>query len=834
MQPDLTPTADIHKAEKSEEAIIRNQLTQMQMLYWAGYQLRPDVPLYAAPLLFFITQVIDVELFGTAVQAVVDQSDALRMVVKVKEGRPYQVVQPHLPAPLTIRDFSLEANPIQQAQEWLQQVASTPFDPTRALVQFALAKLGPDSYAWLLNQHHIIADATSAFRIYRAVANTYEQLVDPQVAIEPLPLLPFQTYLDFEHSYRSSPQFERAERFWQQRMDKQVEPLHFFGVPGSKKGTGMKQVEFELDAARTSQITALAQHEDYRDLTTELTMFNLLATLFFALVYHLTGNQRLTFLTPMHNRPTQALRQVVGLLMEICPFAVDIDPDESFASLIGKLKAQTRGVMRFAQHGSSIPLKNKAHDLMFNYHTRPLLTFNGQPVEQKHLNVGHSTESFALHVHEFEGSGKLIFKFDFHQDIFSDAQQETTVAMFYALMDAFLQDATQPLKDVQLPWSALDTAVSLPTTSAKIGPYIAPRDRLEMDLINLWEQILGVSNIGIHHNYFDLGGTSWQAMNLFAEIEKLTGHYLPLATLVQSGTIAELAEVLRNQSGGDPWPTLVTMQDGDPAWPPLYLVHGGGGHVIIFLHLMRRLPEHLPVFAFQAKGMDGKTPPFESIEAMATHYVAVLLEHQPIGPYQLAGYSMGGGIVLEMAQQLRAKGHEVRFLGIIDTPAQNPNLKWIRLATRITARLRRLSPQEERQMFIRNRHRLWVGLRHMLANKKSRWFRRWTTAHSPAGGGYKKEQEDIRVQNINIVNTQAFYAYVPKRYKGSIKLFKSKEGYRDVYRQTTDPLMGWQRITRQLDVHLLEGNHNQIMAEPFVEKLATIFLQYLAKPNQSE
>jgi hypothetical protein len=80
----------------------------------------------------------------------------------------------------------------------------------------------------------------------------------------------------------------------------------------------------------------------------------------------------------MHNRPTQALRQVVGLLMEICPFAVDIDPDESFASLVQKLKAQTRGVMRFTQHGSSISLKNKAHDLMFNYHTRPLLTFNGQ------------------------------------------------------------------------------------------------------------------------------------------------------------------------------------------------------------------------------------------------------------------------------------------------------------------------------------------------------------------------------------------------------------------------------------------------------------------------
>ncbi len=825
MQAELTQTLDQKETALSDDPYHRSNLTRMQMLYWTGYQLRPDVPLYAAPLVFTLPLAIDVVLFKTAVQSVIDQSDALRTVLQMENGAPRQIVQTQLEVPLLYRDFSGEETPKQQASAWLMQVAQTPFDAAVSLIQFAVAKVGPDSSDWLLNQHHIIADATSAFHVYRAVARAYEQLLRPGESLQPIPLQPFHTYLNFEREYQKSPQFQRAEQFWQQRLDKNVEPLHFFGKKGSKKGTLIKRVEFAPDSDQTAQFVALAARADFRDLTAELTMFNLLSALFFALVYHLTGNERLTFLSPMHNRPTQAFRQTIGLLMEICPFVVDVAADESFASLVQKLKQQTRGVMRFSQHGSSVSLKNKAHDLMFNYHTRPLLTFNDQVVEQRQLSVGHSTETFALHVHEFESTGKLLFKFDFHKDIFTEDEQETAVAMFRALLEAFLADPAQPLREVKLPWTVLDTAVAAPLDT-KAKNYIAPRDRLELNLIELWENVLGVANIGIYDNYFDLGGTSWQAMNLFAEIEKLTGHYLPLSTLVQSGTVAELADVLRNQSGSDPWPLLVNLQNGDTSCLPLFLIHGGGGHVLIFNKLTKYLPANIPIFAFQARGMDGKTPPFESIETMAALYVEALLQHQPEGPYRLAGYSMGGAIVLEMAQQLRAKGREVSFLGIIDTPAQNPKLIWVRRATGLAARILRLTPHQETKLFIKNRHRLWVGLRQNLVNRKNQITHRFKP-QQPVANVYKKDQEDIRIQQINAANTLAFYTYIPKRYSGKVTLFKSVDGYRDIYRATKDPLMGWQRIARDLEMHLVEGNHNQIMIEPYVQALANAFVHTL-------
>lgn len=830
MQENLTKQTAVTTAEAAGNLYARSNLTRMQMLYWTGQQLRPDIPLYAAPVAFVLNGVLDTALFCQAMQAVMDQSDALRSVIQVVDGLPQQQVQAQVSAPVQLKDFSEEENPTASAHAWLQKIVETPFDLQHSLIQFALAQISPEKHIWLICQHHIICDAISAFNVYRFVTQTYEQQISGSEAGTLPTVIPFQIYLEYEREYRESNHFQRAKRYWQQRLSKDVTPLHFFGRPSAKKTTKTHRIDVELDSDRAAKLIALAKQERFQDLTQELTMFNVLASLFFALVYHLTNNRRLSFLAPMHNRPTQAFRQIIGLLMELAPFVVEIEEDETPASLIQQLKKQTRGVMRFAQYSSSIALNNKVHDLMFNYHRRPYFTFNNQPVEQDHLYVGHSGDSFALHVHEFEESGLFKLKFDFHSEVFKEAEREEVITLFYALFDAFVADSDQLLSEIDLPYSAVQTAVSPPavTTPKAHAAFTPPRDHLELDLKKLWEKILGLPRISIHDNFFDLGGTSWQAMNLFADIEKLTGHYLPLVTLVQAGTIAELAETLRHVSGAEVWPTLVTIQEGLPNKKPLYLVHGGGGHVLIFTKLARYLPSDQPVLAFQARGLDGKTRPLRTVEEMAAHYVEALLQHQPQGPYQLGGYSMGGAVAFEIAQQLHARGHQVDFVGIIDTPAQHPRLKWVRLCTRFVARLLHLSPAREQMLFIQNRHRFWVGFRQMLINQKSRLTQK--TGHSQARNNMSNQpQEDARVQKITMVNNRAFFCYVPKQYPGSVTLFKSTEGYRDIYRDTKDPLMGWQRVSRGVHVHLLEGNHNQIMDEPHVEALAAAFVEALQK-----
>jgi thioesterase domain-containing protein/aryl carrier-like protein len=98
-----------------------------------------------------------------------------------------------------------------------------------------------------------------------------------------------------------------------------------------------------------------------------------------------------------------------------------------------------------------------------------------------------------------------------------------------------------------------------------------------------------------------------------------------------------------------------------------FWVHGLPGFAQGFRRLAQALGTDYPVYAFQARGVDGRRMPFLSVPEMAAHYVACLRQVQPRGPYFLGGQSSGGLIAYEMAQQLHAAGEQVGHLVMLDT-----------------------------------------------------------------------------------------------------------------------------------------------------------------------
>src|SRR4029453_14797469 len=101
--------------------------------------------------------------------------------------------------------------------------------------------------------------------------------------------------------------------------------------------------------------------------------------------------------------------------------------------------------------------------------------------------------------------------------------------------------------------------------------------------------------------------------------------------------------------------------------PPFYCVHGVGGEVLGFSELARLLTPDQPFYAFRSAGHDGSYEPLAQIEAQAALYIKEMRALQPEGPYYLGGFSHGGRVAFEMAQQLLAMGHKVGFVGILDT-----------------------------------------------------------------------------------------------------------------------------------------------------------------------
>ncbi|WP_008312554.1 HAD-IIIC family phosphatase [Leptolyngbya sp. PCC 6406] len=195
-----------------------------------------------------------------------------------------------------------------------------------------------------------------------------------------------------------------------------------------------------------------------------------------------------------------------------------------------------------------------------------------------------------------------------------------------------------------------------------------PRNQVESALVEIWGKVLGLEQVGIHEDYFDIGGDSLLAVSLFVEIEDAFQKKLPMTVLLESPTIEKLGrKILETETIQTSWPSLIKLRSNGTG-PSLFMVHGGFGDVLGLVTLEKHLDTNYSFYALQGIGLDGiqNLPP--SIEAIASCFIDEIKLVQPQGPYFLGGQCSGGTIAYEMAQQLQQGGDHVEFLALLDTP----------------------------------------------------------------------------------------------------------------------------------------------------------------------
>ncbi|MEY4766469.1 MAG: hypothetical protein RI907_3142 [Pseudomonadota bacterium] len=206
-------------------------------------------------------------------------------------------------------------------------------------------------------------------------------------------------------------------------------------------------------------------------------------------------------------------------------------------------------------------------------------------------------------------------------------------------------------------------AAALPAT-----PFMGPRDALELAVLQLWEEVLGRQGFGILDNFFDLGGHSLKAIRLLGRIQQAFGLNLSVSALTQTPTVEAVAAAIRAQTPPST-DSLVAVQPKGKR-PPIFFVHAAGGSVMCYHELARHMSPDQPVYGLQAQGIEAGTTAAADLPAMARRYVAEVRAVQPQGPYRIAGWSMGGNIVFEMAHQLLQAGEDIALLGLLDASAQ--------------------------------------------------------------------------------------------------------------------------------------------------------------------
>jgi acyl carrier protein len=350
------------------------------------------------------------------------------------------------------------------------------------------------------------------------------------------------------------------------------------------------------------------------------------------------------------------------------------------------------------------------------------------------------------------------------------------------------------------------------TSSHKTDGFVAPRDTLEVQLATLWKKTIGVESIGVTDNFFDIGGHSLLAVRLFSHIEKMIGAKLPLALLYQAPTVEQLSAILKEKNWHTAWSTLVPIHPGGSK-PPLFLVHGAGGNVLLYRQLVKHLGSDQPVYGLQAKGLDGNEPFHTRLEDMAAEYISEIQKLQPDGPYYLGGYCMGGTIAYEIARQLDKKGCQIALVAMFDTYNgwKKENL------------LRRIRHQYQRVLFhILNYSMIDRTARKAFVNEKVQESKRrillWFAVK------VSRILYKIKLRNkkplviMDHINDKAVLDYVAKPYSGKIDVFRDTSAYAGY----EDPYLGWGNgLTGSVEAHQLKVYPAGTLNEPFVSELAS-------------
>ena len=334
--------------------------------------------------------------------------------------------------------------------------------------------------------------------------------------------------------------------------------------------------------------------------------------------------------------------------------------------------------------------------------------------------------------------------------------------------------------------------------------FVSPRTQTEEVLANIWSQILGLERVSINDNFFELGGNSLIAVRLFAEIKKLCGRNLPLATLFQGQTIAELAAVIDQDGCSAPWCSLVKIKPGNSP-PPLFCIHAIGGNVLEYYQMADYLCQDQPVYGLQALGLDGKQAPLTSIEDMACHYIKEIRTIQPHGPYFLVGYSFAGIVVFEIAQQLHKQGEKVALLAMLDV--KSPKLP-------------KISPSllEYIQIYLRNFWQLnfQERLKYVMDKLNYKFVHKGNFREYMIGQWSKSLAPEYT--NVLDANLEATRNYQPQVYPGKVTLFRCQV---QPISQTLHHDLGWSElVTGDIEVHPIPGDHFNLLREPHVRVLA--------------
>jgi thioesterase domain-containing protein/acyl carrier protein len=765
---------------------------------------------------------LNVERMRQAWQRAAERHAALRTAI-VWQGldRPLQVVREHVDLPLEVHDW-YDLPPDEQARrldEWSARARKEAFDLARApLVRLDLFLLTGHHYRFSCRAHHLLFDGWSLAILVAQVLEIYGSLLTggPLTDRKPPGFREYVAWLDKQDA-------RAAEAFWQA------------SLAGFHSATpiGHRRERQSGESANACECHSLQLPPDEaRALTgwlrqNQLTLSTAIHAAWALLLARHSGRRDVVFGTTVSGRPAElpGVDAMIGPFINNVPLRVKFQNSETVLNWLKEVQLKL-GELAGYQHTPLTDIERcgelKNRDRLFE----SLVVLENYPrasaglesllgLRITHLDVT-ATMVYPLSLLVFPDQFSFELRYD--QKRFWEADATALLHEFVELLIGFPKSATALVADLldqaqteatrpETLWDQTSRPEAVAEQRAMLSSeFVAPRDAIERTLAAVWGELTGCDKVGVRDNFFELGGDSLLAVRLMAEVERQFGRKLPLVWLFQDPTIERLADVLR--SGDQPAVCLVPIRprrvDSRPA---LYCAHPAGGTVFCYRELARLLSDDQPVYGLQARGIDGREPPRARLEEMAADYVAEIRKDQPVGPYWLLGWSLGGLIVFEMARQLAAAGKQTALVAIIDAGMIPPGQSFTE--DDFVPMLLQLFPEELRPTE--------KELKNLKPEEQLDFFRvRAERARLVALND--SPIEDQHVFQVFQANMTALLDYHPQPFAGKLTLFRARQDATPMHRE---PFMGWAPwALGGVEEHRIEGEHVNLFREPYISHLA--------------
>ena len=810
-------------------------LSFAQQRIWNLYQLNPASSDLNVPVAWQLTGDLNVAALEAALQRLVQRQEALRTVFLNDDDRPRLKILAEASLPLTLVDLRDLPDASREALRLVEEEAMTrPFDiaklpPARA----TLYQLESSEHILLLNFHQIIFDWGAAGALINDLVAFYEQQIESSTA----KLAPLSTqyvdYANWQQARRKAALQAKQLAFWQQQLGTPYQPLKL-PIEQNKTVTAVRQAARESIVIPETLVHALQELSKEEGSTLFMVM---MAAINILLNSQSQQEDILLFSTAGHSRPE--LKQIVGLFANPLAYRTDLSGNPTFRQLLRLVKrtaldAQAHQDLPFEQMIEQLPLasssangRSSLFQVLFLYQHQPTPPLTLPNLEAKLLTVGVHAPGFALRFFMEEVGGQLRGWLEYNVGTFSVSTINQLVLNLQTLLPVIINNPDATLKDLVAALPIIPEPMSEAKASAQAEQlsieYVGPRDETEQKLVAIWEDLLKISPIGVKHDYFDLGGYSLLATRLFKQVEQEFGKRLSLATLIRASTVESLAQIIKGKESGEDaeWNSLIPMQAGSPSRPPLFLIHGAGGNILLYRDLARHLGSDQPVYGIQAQGLDGRSEYLTRFEDMAARYIEEIRTVQPHGPYYFGGYCLGGTLSFEMAKQLNEVGEEVALVAMFETFNIQANPAVMTTKYQLLHKLQNL--------WFHARNILELNPRDMVAFVKEkatvslgRTRARWQASKiNQAQDGSLDDDSAMPHVILDKVNDKAQETYIPKWYNGRIDLYRPKKDFIG----NEDPEFGWSGLAEEINVCRLDVNPRGMLVEPYVKQLAAILRQ---------